>query len=91
MCVWLQVVWDGGPAAGGLRATGAGTTVRFCTAQEIVDATRVAYDPTVALQVERARGDGGTGLTWDDAGPALHEAEFDHYRHDRAWSHKPQR
>lgn len=71
---------------GSLRATGAGTTVRACPAQDIVDATRVAYDPSVALEVEQARAEGGTGLTWDEAGPVYAQAEYDFYRHDRAWS-----
>lgn len=71
---------------GQLRATGAGTSGRACTAQDIVDATRVAYDPSVALLIEQARSEDGTGLTWDEAGPVLAEAGFDHYRHDRAWS-----
>lgn len=69
-----------------LRATGAGTSCRACTAQDIVDATRVAYDPSVALLVEHARSEDGTGLSWDEAGPVLAEAGFDYYRHDRAWS-----
>lgn len=70
----------------GLRTTGAGTTVRACTGQDIVDATRIAYDPAVAMTVEQARNDGGTGLTWDQAGPVFAEAGYEDYRHDRAWS-----
>lgn len=40
---------------GSLAATGAGAGVRPCTAQEIVDATRVAFDPSVAQDVEEAQ------------------------------------
>jgi hypothetical protein len=69
-----------------LWETGAGTAVRACTAQDIVDFTRTAYDPTVSTQIEQARADGGTGLTWNDAGPSYAEDLIDHYRHDRAVS-----
>lgn len=71
----------------GLHQTGAGTSVRACTAQDIVDFTRTAYDPTVANQIERARADGGTGLTWHDAGPVYaDDRKLDRYFHDRAVS-----
>ena len=70
----------------GLSDTGAGTAVRSCTAQDLIDYTRVAYDPTVAAQVEEARAEGGTGLDWEDAGPTFALDAFDHYRHDRAFS-----
>ena len=70
----------------GLRTTGAGTTVRLCTAQDITDFTRSAYDPSAALAIEEARADGGTGLTWDEAGPVFHHDGFEVYRHDRAFS-----
>lgn len=71
---------------GGLADTGAGTSVRPCTAQEIVDHTRGEYDPTMAAQIEEARSEGGTGLRWVDAGPSFALDAFDHYRHDRAYS-----
>lgn len=71
---------------GNLFDTGAGTSVRACTAQDIVDFTRTAYDPTVAAQIEQARAEGGTGLDWVDAGPTFHATEVDHYFHDRAVS-----
>lgn len=71
---------------GSLAMTGAGTTCRPLVAQDVIDSTRVAYDPSVALLVEQARSEGGTGLTWDEAGPVSHDAEWDYYRHDRAWS-----
>lgn len=70
----------------GLVDTGAGTSVRTCTAQDIIDFTRTAYDPTTAAQIEEARADDGTGLTWDQAGPVFALDAFDHYRHDRAFS-----
>lgn len=68
-----------------LAGTGAGA-VRACTAQEITDFTRVAYDPTVATIVEEMQADGGTGLRWEDAGPAYARDNFDCYYHDRAVS-----
>jgi hypothetical protein len=69
-----------------LGMTGAGNAVQACTAQDIVDFTRVAYDPTVAARVEQARQEGGTGLTWEEAGPAFAEAKYDRYYHDRGVS-----
>lgn len=69
----------------GLAGTGAGS-VRACTAQQITDFTRVAYDPTVATTVEEMQADGGTGLLWEDAGPSFARDDFDLYRHDRAVS-----
>lgn len=70
----------------GLMDTGAGTSVRTCTSQDIIDHTRMAYDPTTATQIEEARAEGGTGLSWADAGPVFALDAFDHYRHDRAFS-----
>lgn len=71
----------------GLHDTGAGTSVRPCDAQSIIDNTRSAYDPTVASEIEAARArPEGTGLRWEDAGPRFARAGFDTYRHDRAWS-----
>ena len=75
-----------GMIIGGLSDTGAGTAVRACTAQDIIDYARAAYDPTIAAQVEEARAEGGTGLDWEDAGPTFALDAFDHYRHDRAFS-----
>lgn len=70
----------------GLRSTGAGTTVRLCAAQDIVDFTRTAYDPSSAQAIEEARAGEGTGLGWHDAGPVYAKDEFDCYAHDRAFS-----
>jgi hypothetical protein len=69
----------------GLSMTGAGTAVPM-TATELAEAVRVAYDPTVASLVEEARGSGGTGLTWDQAGPMAAQESWDHYRHDGVFS-----
>ncbi len=69
----------------GLSMTGAGTAVPM-TATELAEAVRVAYDPTVAPLVEEARATGGTGLTWDEAGPMAAQEAWDHYRHDGAFS-----
>ncbi|CAL9590855.1 hypothetical protein SUDANB145_05222 [Streptomyces sp. enrichment culture] len=65
----------------GLSMTGAGTAVPM-TATEIAEAVRIAYDPTVAPLVEEARASGGSGLTWDQAGPMAAQEAWDHYRHD---------
>ncbi|GAB2864549.1 SCO6880 family protein [Nocardioides pacificus] len=72
---------------GDLSATGAGSASYPCTAQEIIDFTRVAYDPAVAEMVDEAQylGD-GTGLTWDQAGPLTHRAGVDTYEHETAVS-----
>ncbi|MBC7274079.1 MAG: hypothetical protein H5T76_36160 [Streptomyces sp.] len=69
----------------GLSMTGAGTAVPM-TATELAEAVRVAYDPTVAPLVEEARATGGSGLTWDEAGPMAAQEAWDHYRHDGAYS-----
>ncbi|GAB2785806.1 SCO6880 family protein [Streptomyces daliensis] len=69
----------------GLSMTGAGTAVPM-TATELTEAIRVAYDPTVAPLVEEARATGGTGLTWNQAGPMAAREAWDHYRHDGAFS-----
>ncbi len=71
----------------GLKATGAGTGCRPCTAQELVDTVRVAYDPSVAAEVEQARTTTeGTGLTWDQAGPIAAHASYTAYEHESAVS-----
>ncbi|WBB58519.1 hypothetical protein O7599_23130 [Streptomyces sp. WMMC500] len=69
----------------GLSMTGAGAAVPM-TATELAESVRVAYDPTVAPLVEEARATGGTGLTWDQAGPMAAQEAWDHYRHDGAFS-----
>jgi hypothetical protein len=68
-----------------LGMTGAGTA-RPMSATEITEAVRTAYDPAVAPLVEEAQEHGGSGLTWEDAGPAGTEESWEHYRHDSAWS-----
>ncbi|MEU9546908.1 SCO6880 family protein [Streptomyces mirabilis] len=69
----------------GLSMTGAGTAVPM-TATELAEAVRVAYDPTVASLVEESRASGGSGLTWDQAGPMAAQEAWDHYRHDGVFS-----
>lgn len=67
----------------GLRVTGAGATVRSCTASDLVDYVRVAYDPASGPDVEQLRGMGqGTGLRWEEAGPAVAYTDRDYYLHD---------
>lgn len=69
-----------------LAGTGAGN-VQVCTAQNIVDFTRVAYDPLVAPMVEEMQANGqGTDLTWEEAGPSFMVDGFDTLQHDRAFS-----
>jgi len=76
---------------GQLDLTGAGTGARPCTAQEITDATRVAFDPSVAEMVEEAQlasseGGTGTGITWSQAGPISAWNHADEYVHEHAIS-----
>ncbi|MGP5036784.1 SCO6880 family protein, partial [Brachybacterium alimentarium] len=67
----------------GLRLTGAGSTVRSCTEGDLVDYVRVAYDPASGPDIEQLRGMGqGTGLRWEEAGPAVARAVRDYYAHD---------
>ena len=69
-----------------LRGSGAGKQPTPMTGQDLVDAVRVAYDPSVATDVE-ARAAGGTGLTREQAGPtSADDRRPNVYRHDRAWS-----
>lgn len=69
-----------------LRPAG-GMAGQLLTASDICDYTRVAFDPAVARLVEEQRGQpGGTGLSWDDAGPSVAVDERDCYRHDGAVS-----
>lgn len=69
-----------------LGGTGAGN-VQVCTAQDIIDFTRVAYDPTVGSTVEEMQATAeGTGLVWEDAGPSFMRDGFDTLLHDRAAS-----
>jgi hypothetical protein len=70
----------------GLQMTGAGPA-RPMTGQELIEAVRVAYDPSVAVYIDQARAAGeDTGLTWDEAGPIASEEAWGHYRHDGAYS-----
>jgi hypothetical protein len=68
-----------------LAGTGAGQGVP-AKAQDITDIVRVAYDPAVAGFVEEAQHSGGTGLTWDQAGPTTAVNHFDFYQHETAVS-----
>ncbi|WP_436787971.1 SCO6880 family protein [Yinghuangia sp. YIM S10712] len=68
-----------------LSMTGAGTAVPLSAAQ-IAAAVRVAYDPTVAVLVDKARTEGGLGLRWNEAGPFATQESWSHYRHDGAFS-----
>ncbi|MEU5835676.1 SCO6880 family protein [Streptomyces diacarni] len=70
---------------------GAGGGVAYpLSAERIAEVVRVAYDPAVAGEVLdlRAR-HGGTGLEWDDSGPAACYEDVGSYQHDsgvsRTW------
>ena len=59
-----------------------GGVVSYLAAQEIIDATYVAYNPERAVAVEQARLSGvGTGLTWEEVGPVYAVNELDRYVH----------
>jgi hypothetical protein len=70
---------------GGLGMVGAGEA-RPMTATELAEMVRVAYDPTAAPLIAQAQRAGGSGITWDDAGPSAAEESWGDYRHDSAWS-----
>ncbi|WP_043684510.1 SCO6880 family protein [Streptomyces xylophagus] len=73
----------------GLVAAGGGAAYPL-SAERIAEVVRVAYDPAVAADVLNARAlEGGTGLEWDDAGPAVAVETVNAYQHDsgvsRTW------
>ncbi|MET4927058.1 hypothetical protein P3L51_32680 [Streptomyces sp. PSRA5] len=73
----------------GLVGAGAGPAAPL-SAERIAEVVRVAYDPAVAGDVMDARAQyGGTGLDWDDAGPAATVEKAGSYHHDsgvsRTW------
>ncbi len=71
---------------GTLAATGAGA-VRPVAAAELCEAVRIAYDPITAPIIADAHTSGDDPqLAWTDIGPAAHEASWDLYHHDSAWS-----
>lgn len=69
----------------GLAMTGAGPA-RPMTAVELAEAVRIAYDPSVAPLIEEAQHSGGSGLTWQDAGPVGADESKTAYTHDGAYS-----
>lgn len=70
----------------GLETTGAGAA-RPLTAQRLCEVIRVAYDPAAAPIIEQAYAEGEPiELRWSDVGPAAHQATWDGYRHDNAYS-----
>lgn len=69
-----------------LQATGAGAA-RALTAQDLCELVRVAYDPAIAVLIDEAHMQGNTPeLSWSDVGPSAHQASWDGYRHDSAYS-----
>ena len=69
----------------GLGMAGAGEA-RPMTARELAEMVRVAYDPTAAPLIAQAQREGGSGITWEDAGPTAAQESWGDYRHDSAWS-----
>ncbi|MFI7142483.1 SCO6880 family protein [Streptomyces massasporeus] len=73
----------------GLVGAGAGSAAPL-SAERLAEVVRVAYDPAVAGDVLSARTlQGGTGLEWEDSGPAAAVETATAYRHDsgvsRTW------
>ncbi|MCX4564510.1 SCO6880 family protein [Streptomyces phaeochromogenes] len=73
----------------GLVGAGGGTAYPL-SAERIAEVVRVAYDPAVAGEVLSVRAQhGGTGLEWEDAGPAATFEAVNAYQHDsgvsRTW------
>ncbi|MCW7944318.1 membrane protein [Streptomyces hygroscopicus] len=73
----------------GLVGAGGGSATPL-SAERIAEVVRVAYDPAVSAEVLEARAQyGGTGLEWDDAGPAACVETVNAYHHDsgvsRTW------
>jgi len=65
-----------------LETTGAGV-VHCCTAQELCEMVRVAYDPAVGTLMEEAAMTGQTPIIrWSDAGPVAATERWDSYQHD---------
>ena len=71
---------------GGLASTGAGAASPL-SSSELCEVVRTAYDPGVAGVIERAHADlEELDLTWEESGPTAHEAFYDGYAHDDAYS-----
>jgi len=69
-----------------LAATGAGA-VKPLSAQELCEVIRIAYDPAIAVDVDRANAAGEPPeIPWPEVGPVAHQANWDSYRHDSALS-----
>ncbi|WP_331740227.1 hypothetical protein OG613_45730 (plasmid) [Streptomyces sp. NBC_00015] len=74
---------------GGLVGAGAGSAAPL-SAEQIAETVRVAYDPAVAGDILSARAQhGGTGVVWEDSGPAAAVETVSSYQHDsgvsRTW------
>lgn len=65
-----------------LEMTGAGAA-RPMTADQLIRAVRVAYDPDSQLGLEATE---GQGTRWEDAGPVATQEFWDHYVHDSGHS-----
>ena len=70
-----------------LQLTGAGAAVPL-SAQRLCEVIRVAYDPAAAALFDEARVAGETvPMRWPDVGPVAHEASWDGYFHENAFSY----
>lgn len=66
----------------GLGMTGAGAG-RPMTATQLAEAIRLAYDPGAQADIDAAHTAGtGSGITWEEAGPAFHEETRSCYLHE---------
>lgn len=69
-----------------LQATGAGAATPL-SAQQLCEVVRVAYDPAAAVLFDEAKLAGETvPMRWHDVGPVAHEATWNGYFHENAFS-----
>lgn len=62
------------PGFSDLASRSGGGAIQMLSAIDIIDSTHVAYNPTAAAAVERARlSREGTGLMWEEVGPTFAE------------------
>lgn len=72
-----------------LSEAGAGAVAPMAPT-ELTELVHAAYDPAAEPHIARARLGGGSGLSWDNAGPVAAQSSWSSYRHDsgcsRTWS-----
>ena len=63
------------------------SVLRRCSAADVADLVRVAFDPMSRGELDRLRNlPGANTLDWAEAGPVAADEAWEHYRHDNAWS-----